>query len=142
VSGGGGVRPGMTLTVVWFDEDLVELRVRVANARFAATVDVYALLDCFAELAEAVRGFPRSSVDRREFELGNWQGTERSAFRATFGCLKTGPASVRVAVRSDVGESAAFGFFVEAAAIDTFVADCLAARVERNTELVLPAAVG
>ena len=43
---------GIEIEVLWYDVDLVELRVTASNGRFAATTDLYAGHEAFQNLAE------------------------------------------------------------------------------------------
>lgn len=121
---------GLTLTIVWFDDDLVELRVRADNGRFSGTTDAYADRDGLAELVGAFQGFPRSIEDRRESMLGTFDaGYAGGGARLILHCtdaaghavmevqLRTGPRDQR-----GKAETVELVIPVEAAAIDEFVA--------------------
>ena len=57
--------PGLHLSVVWFDEHMLEVRIRVDNGKFAGEVEMYMGLDEPSELADVFEGFPSSSSDTR-----------------------------------------------------------------------------
>lgn len=122
---------GIKFEITWMDEDLIEVRVHASNGRFAATADCYCGPDAIARLAEAARGFPSSSEDRRELEIGTSDsGFAGGGATLVLRCVdRAGHAVAEVAVRSESrmsgwpAETASLSFPVEPAAIDDFVAD-------------------
>ena len=63
--------PTLEITVVWTDSDLQEVVVSTSSKHFAGRVNLYAAPSELIELAEELRGFPRSADDRREYQLGH-----------------------------------------------------------------------
>ncbi|MBW8876923.1 MAG: hypothetical protein JF614_18315 [Acidobacteria bacterium] len=63
--------PKFALEVVWFDQDMLELRLTASSAGFAGQANFYAALDEPAAFAAQLSGFPRSREDVREYEFGN-----------------------------------------------------------------------
>lgn len=121
--------PGLELRVIWVDEALIELSVRASNGRFAARVELYVDAGRLAAFARALRGFPASSRDRRELELGTFDpGWAGGGVRLGLRCTDAlGHAAMSVELRADPqyhggAENAAFDVRVEPAAIDAFVA--------------------
>ena len=121
---------GVTIEVIWLDDDLVEVRVAASNGRFAGAADCYCGHDTIPSLAAAARGFPSSSEDRREMEIGTFDpGYAGGGAKLVLRCVdRTGHAVVDVVVRADtrgvagLAETASFSLPVEPAAIDEFVA--------------------
>ena len=119
---------GMTVTVAWFDDDLVELKIRAGNGRFSGEALLYESRDVAAEFAAALRGFPRTVDDRRSFEMGTFDeqmGGGGAHFELS--CRDSaGHAQVLVRLRTDPrrdgAATAEFSIAVEAAAVDSFVA--------------------
>ncbi|MEZ5990062.1 MAG: hypothetical protein R3F30_13220 [Planctomycetota bacterium] len=120
---------GVKFEIIWSDDDLVEVRVHASNGRFAGTVDCYGGHDEIPRIIEAVRGFPTSSEDRRELEIGTFDpdfagGGARLVLRCADAA---GHAVADVTVRADPcgngwpAETASFSVPVEPAAIDEFV---------------------
>jgi hypothetical protein len=120
---------GIVIEVVWVDDDLVELLVRASNRRFSGTAEVYVASDELAKLAEALRGFPTSPSDRREFELGTFDANYAGGgARLCFWCKDAlGHALVAVSLRTDPryhfrrSETAELVIPIEPSAIDSFV---------------------
>ena len=120
---------GINLKLIWMDDDLIEVRVHASNGRFSATADCYCGLDDIAGLAEAARGFPSSSEDRRELEIGTFDsGFAGGGAKLVLRCVdRAGHAVADVALRADsrmsgrLAETASFSFPVEPAGIDDFV---------------------
>lgn len=121
---------GLHLEVVWFDDDLLELRVHAANDRFCGVADCYVGCNFFAEVADALRGFPSSPDDHRDLVVGTFDprlagGGARIGLR----CIDSaGHAVANVAVQTDTStaaghrEATSLSFPVEPAAVDDFVA--------------------
>lgn len=121
---------GVTIEVIWLDDDLVEVRIAASNGRFAGATDCYCGHDTIPRLAAAARGFPSSSEDRRDLEIGTFDPAYAGGgAKLVLRCIdRTGHAIVDVVVRADprgvagLAETAAFSLPVEPAAIDEFVA--------------------
>ncbi len=100
-----------------------------SNGFFSGQADMYADSDAPTEFASALRAFPTSPSDTREFELGSFDAAYAgggAAFR--FYCLNSvGHAAAEVRLRTDpdieggVSDEAVFRISVEAAAVDSFV---------------------
>jgi hypothetical protein len=61
---------GLTLEVIWYDEDMLELRLSASNDNFRANTSFYAGLNAPQELANVIAGFPSSRGEKREIEFG------------------------------------------------------------------------
>jgi hypothetical protein len=137
---------GIEISVRWFDNDLVELAVSASNGRFSGSVETYADLEVFPKLAATLEGFPVSSTDARQFEFGTFDPSfAGGGARLQFRCLNhVGKSCVEIHLRADprvIGsnETASFIVGIEAAAIDTFVTQLKAIRLEPNASISLPA---
>ena len=63
---------GLSLEIIWFDEDLIELRRVCSNGRFAGGAEFYGAYDDLPNLGKKLRDFPLSGADRRQVELGTF----------------------------------------------------------------------
>jgi hypothetical protein len=123
------VDSGLSLSVVWFDDDVVELSIWASNGHFSGTVGLYDGHDVFARICDTVRGFPTSSQDRRELEIGVFDPRYAGGgARLRFRCVDSaGHAVVEVSLRTDPhrtggrSETDEFSMHIEPAAIDRFV---------------------
>lgn len=120
---------GISLSVIWLDDDVLEVRVVATNGRFAAQADCYDSHDAIAGVAAVLRGFPTSVEDRREVSVGNLDPDRvKGGCRLALRCVNpTGDAVADVTVLSTdqhaPTETASFQIPVEAADIDRFVSD-------------------
>ena len=129
VASSAPLEQGLRIEVIWFDADLLELRVQASNGRFAAVCDLYAPHTAPSELAALIEGFPRSADDAREVVLALLHlkfagGGVRMIFRCTD---PLGRAEVHLDVQQPIGngperETASFAVGIEPAAVDRFVA--------------------
>jgi hypothetical protein len=121
--------PGITMAIVWHDNDLLEVEVIATNGRFAGGVRCYASLEIGADFADALRGFPASSVDRRFFEIGTFDdGFAGGGARFDFRCADAAGHAIvvirlRAAPERGTGANAEFSLPLEAAAVDAFVGE-------------------
>jgi hypothetical protein len=120
-------RPGVYLTSVWEDEDLLELAINASNGRFTGSARCYTTREQVAELARYVDGFPKSTSDA--FRFSTHSGGSSSYFGLDFRCINgRGGVVVRVKVANIVQFSNApgiddvveFDLGVEPASIDNF----------------------
>lgn len=140
--------PGLTLEILWLDDEAIEVRLRAANGRFSGTVECYAPHTAPRDLAATIEGFPRSAGDRREFVLGTFDaGFAGGGCRLALRCRdRSAHAVAEIELRAHaqkdgtVPESAEFAFPVEAGAIDQFVAELLRMRLEVGSIATLRAA--
>ena len=130
------MKDGIRIKVIWFDVDMIELRIDGSNGRFAGSVECYDSHDALPQLANAIRGFPVSVTDIRLFELGELRDTYAGGgIRMQFRCTnRTGHPAVEVFMRSDPilqgDEMARFEIMVEPAGIDDFVTQLDNMKVE------------
>jgi hypothetical protein len=122
------MKSGIEFEIVWFDQDVVEIRVSSSNSRFSGQANLYLGRGCLSETADRLQGFPSNSADSRDFELGTFNPNHAGGgVRMHFYCLDmAGHAAVDVRLRLEacktMGEvgSVALRIPVEAAAVDSF----------------------
>ena len=61
---------GIEFEVVWFDQDVVEYQVVCSNGAFTGTAKMYLNHDDLQNVANTLSGFPASTTDLREVNLG------------------------------------------------------------------------
>ena len=128
---------GIEFEVIWWDHDLLEFSIRCSNSRFSGQAKVYLGHDDLPQTAEGLTGFPAHPSDARDFDLG-WSNSNLSGVHLHFHCLDSvGHAAVEVKLRSDdreaprKAESVALHIPIEAAAVDSFVAQVKAMNKEQ-----------
>jgi hypothetical protein len=118
------------VTMIWADVDVVEVRIRASNDRFAATAEFYETRDGLLEAARLIDGFPTTVADRRVMELGDLRAQPSfGSARLSFYCVDSSGhcgalGEFRWCLRSNRpsrDESATFFIPLEAAAVDRFV---------------------
>ena len=130
---------GIEISMPWYDESIVELRVAASNGVFAGQVKFYAGYGELKALAERIAGFPARIGDERIFKIAE-------AVEMRFRCIDApGHAVVEVSLRDEpratttpstrmpaASQSVFLAVAIEAAAIDDFVREL--ALVERKRE--------
>jgi hypothetical protein len=118
----------LALEVAWFDDDMLELKLSVFNAKFAGQANFYAGLDEPREFANVIEGFPRSVSDVREYEFGSTNMPGYGGAKIRFSCKDgSGHLVVQVSVHMNptreksAVESATVQLNAVPAAIDSFV---------------------
>ncbi|MCR9246474.1 MAG: hypothetical protein NXI31_15685 [bacterium] len=114
---------GLTLEVIWRDEHIVELRITVANGRFAGVADCYGPPDVLLQFANAIRGFPQRADDRRRFDFGAGTGSVKTSWMTENGGLVRVVAEIQAEKfrNEELPETATLQILVEPAAVDRFV---------------------
>jgi hypothetical protein len=123
------VGEGITLEVIWFDEHALAVLFRCSNGYFSGQAEIYLADDAASKLADGLRGFPSSSTDSRDFELGSFNPEHADGgVRMHFYRLDSaGHVGVDVKLRGDACkslgeiESVALRIPIEAAAVDNFI---------------------
>jgi len=141
------MQPGLEITVIWFDEDLAEVRARASNGRFSGEAEAYVDLAFAAQLASALRGFPQRREDVREFELGTLDpqfagGGVRLRLRCadwTAHTLLDVEIHAGSEPRSSSKDTAAFSIPIEAVGVDRFVTSLDGMRLEKGARVFLAA---
>ena len=121
--------PGVSISIIWFDEDILELRVAASNGRFTGTTELYDSLDSLQNFAQTLHRFPTRASDERTVSLGAFDPMYAGGgANLRFHCIDAAAhAAVEVSIRSDRRmhppdfETASFSIGLEAAAIDLFV---------------------
>ena len=115
--------------VIYFDDDLLELRIRAANTAFSGETSLYATHSAPQTLADQIRDFPRSADDVREWELGTFDpnyagGGVKGKLRCTD---RSGHAVATVTLENreehQATGMASIDVHFEAAELDAFVAE-------------------
>ena len=136
---------GLEVAIDWWDDDVVILRVRASNGRFAGTTKLYAGHQSWLAFAEVLRDFPVDSSDAREYQLGTFDpsyagGGISVKFFCTDGVGHTAVA-IRIygtAVGSDQrAETANFAITIEASAVDSFVQQLRGMELRRGASAFL-----
>ena len=135
---------GVIVTVVWCNDEMLELEIQAGNGRFSGRARGYTSLDAAREFADALRGFPKSGQDRRSFEIGKVDdlphgGGARFELRCR---TSAGQAVMAVRLRADPPDSGAaqFSINIEAAGIDAFVSELERLQVRVGASATLPSA--
>src|SRR5262245_7866284 len=142
------MQPGVEVSVVWSDQDLIEVEFRASNGRFAGVVNVYADHDALSRFTKELRGFPASVADRRPYQFGNFDPSfAGGGMRMEFRCLdRSGHAVVEMQLRTDPRhqagreETASFAVRIEAAGVDAFVEELASVGSRNGRSVRLPAA--
>jgi hypothetical protein len=136
--------PTLSLEVVWFDQDMLELRLSASNSRFAGQANFYAALDQPRDFAAEIEGFPRAAGDVREYEFGSTTMKGYGGAKIRFACKDgSGHLVVQVAIHMNpIGEkalveSATVHLETVPAAIDSFVEELRSMQVQLGQAAVL-----
>jgi hypothetical protein len=79
---------GLRIKLIYEDCDLLELSLSLSNGEFEGKGDFYVGSDDLAGLREAIRDFPRSLNDAREFIIGEMNPkSARGGVRLSFSCM-------------------------------------------------------
>ena len=120
--------PALKIEVVWFDADLMELRLSAWNANFAGRANFYASFDEPASFAKHIEGFPTHRDDVREYQFGSANVPGWGGATVKLSCRDgSGHLLLRVTVHTnpdeagEVAESATVHLHIVPAAIDEFV---------------------
>ncbi len=137
---------GLQLEIIYFDDDLLELRCTCSNGCFSGIADCFSSHELMATFAATLSGFPNSLDDAREFEIGTFDdGFAGGGVALSFRCTdKAGHTVVDVSLRGDpnggiveqIG-SARFTFVVEPASVDRFVSSLKGMQVATGELAIL-----
>lgn len=133
----------LTLELVWFDDDMLELRLRASNGRFAGEVNFYAALDEPSKFSAAIEGFPRSVSDVREYEFGSTDTPGYGTAKIRLRCKdRKGHLAAQVSIHANpmdedsAAESASIQLEVLPAAIDLFVGELQSVKALGGTAVL------
>ena len=135
---------GLELEIIWFDDDMLELRVSASNGRFSGQSTFYASLDEPMKFANHISGFPKSTGDVREYEFGGADLQGYGGAKIRMSCKDgSGHLDIKVSISStlfsDVQEleTTSLHFATVPSEIDSFVDDLrkIQIRVGDNAKL-------
>ena len=119
---------GCEFRVVWYDNDVIELRVSAWNGTFGGVAKIYEGIGDLQAAAAQLRGFPESPEDIREVVFGNFdRKCAAGGVRMRFHCIDgAGHAYVEATIDSNYEsggtiQTVVLAIPIEAAAVDTFV---------------------
>ena len=130
---------GVLIEVVYEDPDLIEVAVKATNRGFGGASSFYTTETELRDIAASLKGFPTSSADKREIQLGEkvWE-SRANGIKLRFFC-RDGLGHVGVEVKivdddinPDVRQKATLFVATEAAAVDVFVAELMALAEARK----------
>jgi hypothetical protein len=130
---------GFFFEVVYKAEDLLEVRISGWNGAFGGGADVYVGIGRLEEIAGSLQGFPADPSDKRDAMLGAF-GPEFAGGGVSlqFYCVgRAGHAYVESRIESGDKrgrsvDSVAMSLQIEAAAVDSFVAELRRMGVDRS----------
>lgn len=124
------MNPGLKVSYLWHDNDVVEVRITAENAGFRGSADVYVGTDGLLEAATILAGFPQDSLDKREVVFGAaGKGFAGGFVHLEFYCKDmAGHAEFRATIEGDYGErelaeSATVYVDFDPAVLDEFLAE-------------------
>jgi hypothetical protein len=135
------------ISVLWFDDDIVELLVAASNENFSGQVSLYENHNAMVQLAETLSGFPACATDTRKFELGTFR-PDAAGGGAIFELYCTdsvGHSEAKMQLRGDEShrdrgrETAQFFVRLEASAVDSFVRQLKVMELQRDSRAFLSA---
>jgi hypothetical protein len=119
---------GLSLKVIWYDRDVIELRISASNGAFAGVTDLYEGYGDLEKAAAQLSGFPQNPSDEREVVFGTFDRKGAGGgVRLRFHCVdNSGHAYADVIIASGrleggMNQNVALAMPVEAAALDRFV---------------------
>ena len=63
---------GIRFQTLWYDQDVIKLRVSAWNGDFGGVADIYEGIGDLDKAAGQLRGFPRNTSDMRELIFGTF----------------------------------------------------------------------
>lgn len=126
---------GLRIWVIYYDYDLLELRVVASNGWFSGSTECYCTRRDLDELRARLRGFPTSPADARGFDLGTFGvGPSGGGVSVQLECPDSAGhprARVHMESREDTPtESVTLSFPFEPAMLDSFVEALAALSVD------------
>jgi hypothetical protein len=124
-----GSANGISIEVIWFDQEMIEVVLGCSNGYFSGLAEVYLNHRDLPELGDALRGFPSGAGDSRKIDIGTFDPSCASGgARMHLYCSDSvGHAIAELKVRGDgckaLGEpeSVALRIPIEPAGVDAFV---------------------
>jgi hypothetical protein len=128
---------GLRIETVWFDCDMLELKLSARSADFSGQANFYAALDDPNVFAKHIEGFPSSINDVREFEFGGINLQEYGGARIKLYCRdSSGHLVIQVEIYKNsidlpnVSEAATIRIDAVPATVDSFVYDLKRMKIE------------
>ena len=123
------VGDGLSIEIIWFDQDVAEVFVACSNGHFSGGAAMYIGHEELGELADALRGFPAQTSDALSIELGTFiPNSAGGGCQVHFSCTNgAGHVQAQVRLQGELSdttgscESVALLLPVEANGIDSFV---------------------
>ncbi|MDT8992652.1 hypothetical protein RQP54_17405 [Curvibacter sp. APW13] len=122
------IAPMLEIQLVWFDSDMIELRLSAASENFAGSSNFYAGFNELPDLATLLEGFPASPNDLRTVAFGGNNLPGYGGAKITFRCKdSSGHLSAEVSVFmtpggwKDAAESAIIQIDTVPAEVDHFI---------------------
>jgi len=142
------MKNGISISVEWWDEDVVIFDFSASNGMFGGEVKVYLGPDALEQIAKDLTGFPKNANDRREIDLGAFSIVHAGAgVQMRFACVDAACHPV-VDVKLRTQECTAFCELqsvalripLEAAAVDDFVNQLRQFKIAGEAVVTLPMA--
>jgi hypothetical protein len=124
------MKSGIEFSLIYYDDDLLELCIRASNGIYSGETKVYCSHDIIQKIKKALIGFPKSNNDSREFEIGSVSSEDTSGGAVlNFYCVnKSAHTNVHIQIQRNSGdslnvllESSSFNIKIEASTIDSFI---------------------
>lgn len=119
---------GIKFELIWYDNDLLNLRVSAWNGGFGGVAEIYEAIGDLQTAAANLRGFPNNPGDQREIVFGNLDRKfAAGGVKLRFHCVDgAGHAYVEATMDANYEtggtiQTVVLAMPVEAAAIDEFV---------------------
>jgi hypothetical protein len=139
---------GLHIEAVYQDPDLIEVVVTAANSSFSGVACFYTNESELRAAALTLKGFPKTTSDRRDIRIGEAVYERIDGIRATFLCRDgSGHLTAEVTVTTDerelpVRQSVSLLIPTEAAAVDSFVVELAAMAESRRGAAFLRMSAG
>jgi hypothetical protein len=137
---------GIELRLVWFDNDVLNLRASAWNGSFGGVAEIYEAIGGLQAAASYLRGFPKGPSDQRDIVFGNFdRKCAAGGMRLRFHCIDgAGHAYVETTIDANYRtggtiQTAVLAMPVEAAAVDAFVSQLEQVELSRSGAALLEA---
>lgn len=131
---------GIRFQTLWYDQDVIKLRVSAWNGDFGGVADIYEGIGDLDKAAGQLRGFPRNTSDMRELIFGTFdRKCAGGGVSMRFHCTDSaGHAYVETRIDSSVlaggtFQTVALALPIEAAAVDIFVQELQRMEEDRSS---------
>ena len=135
-----GMNIGIRFQTIWYDQDVVKLRVSAWNGDFGGVADIYEGIGDLHKAATQLQGFPRNPSDTRELIFGTFdRKCAGGGVSMRFHCTDSaGHAHVETRIDSSVLSGGTFqtvllALPIEATAVDLFVRELQRMEEDRSS---------